>query len=196
MKEVFEKIKERLEEEKGIAFLTLANTGDKTKDIVYDEVMVYLNTAIEIVNQVAEEYKEPTLTVEQLLKPNPKLDEFLKGTDEEVTGKNVGNKCPGSNSEIPNMSKKPTISNEFCEWVQEGEDEYVNCKYSYQEINSGDVDYFKFCPYCGRKIKVVQQEITKDCNTCANNTEPDEIDNGCYMCCKGIEDNYQPKGEK
>ena len=35
----------------------------------------------------------------------------------------------------------------------------------------------------------------KDCNTCANNTDFDEVDNGCYMCCKGYEDNYQPKGE-
>lgn len=55
MQKYFEKIIERLEEAKGIAFLTLANTGDKTKDAVYDEVMVYMNTAIEIVNQVAEE---------------------------------------------------------------------------------------------------------------------------------------------
>ena len=56
MKEAFEKIKERLEDAKMIAFLTLANTGDKTRDTVYDEVMTYLNTPIEIVNQVAEEY--------------------------------------------------------------------------------------------------------------------------------------------
>ncbi len=56
MQKYFEKIVERLEAAKGIAFLTLANTGDKTKDVVYDEVIVYMNTAIEIVNQVAEEY--------------------------------------------------------------------------------------------------------------------------------------------
>ena len=43
------KVVEQLEGEKGIAFLTLANTGDKVRDVVYDEVMVYLNTAIEIV---------------------------------------------------------------------------------------------------------------------------------------------------
>ena len=46
---------ERLEELKGIAFLTLANTGDKKKDVVYDEVMAYLNTSIDMVNQLAEE---------------------------------------------------------------------------------------------------------------------------------------------
>ena len=56
MQKYFEKIIERLEDTKGIAFLTLANTGDKMKDVVYDEVLVYMNTAIEIVNQVAEEY--------------------------------------------------------------------------------------------------------------------------------------------
>ncbi len=44
-----DKVVEKLEDEKGIAFLTLANTGDKVRDVVYDEVMVYLNTAIEIV---------------------------------------------------------------------------------------------------------------------------------------------------
>ena len=44
-----DKVVAKLEDEKGIAFLTLANTGDKVKDVVYDEVMVYLNTAIELV---------------------------------------------------------------------------------------------------------------------------------------------------
>lgn len=47
----FERVVERLEEAKRIAFLTLANTGNKMKDIVYDEVMAYLNTAIEIVKE-------------------------------------------------------------------------------------------------------------------------------------------------
>ena len=55
MDEFIKKLIERLEEEKGIAFLTLANTGNKMKDIVYDEVMAYLNTSIDIVNELAEE---------------------------------------------------------------------------------------------------------------------------------------------
>jgi hypothetical protein len=38
--------------------------------------------------------------------------------------------------------------------------------------------------------------IEKDCNTCDNYTEPDEVDNGCYMCCKGLEYNYYPKENK
>jgi hypothetical protein len=31
-----------------------------------------------------------------------------------------------------------------------------------------------------------------DCKTCANYTDFNEVDNGCYMCCKGLENNYQP----
>lgn len=44
-----DKVVEKLEDEKGIAFLTLANTGDRAKDTIYNEVMAYLNAAIEIV---------------------------------------------------------------------------------------------------------------------------------------------------
>ena len=47
-------------------------------------------------------------------------------------------------------------------------------------------------------LQEVAKEYGKDtnvrskCDTCANNTDADEIDNGCYMCCKGLEDNYEP----
>ena len=45
-------------------------------------------------------------------------------------------------------------------------------------------------------IEIVKQGgITYDCNNCANYTEPDEIDNGCYLCCKGYENNYKPKAD-
>ena len=40
-------------------------------------------------------------------------------------------------------------------------------------------------------------EGEKDCSTCANYTEFDQVDSGCYMCCKGLENNYEPmKGEE
>ena len=43
-------------------------------------------------------------------------------------------------------------------------------------------------------IEIVKQGgVTKDCNNCANYAEPDEVDNGCYLCCKGYENNYEPK---
>lgn len=54
--EVFEKIKEQLKDERLSYFLTLANTGNKTLDIAYEAVANALDKAIEIVNQVAEEY--------------------------------------------------------------------------------------------------------------------------------------------
>lgn len=44
-----ERIVEKLEEAKGIAFLTLANTGEAMGDVVYDEVMAYLDKAVKIV---------------------------------------------------------------------------------------------------------------------------------------------------
>lgn len=37
---------EKLEEEKSIAFVTLANTGDDKYDFTYNEVLAYLNKAI------------------------------------------------------------------------------------------------------------------------------------------------------
>ena len=32
----------------------------------------------------------------------------------------------------------------------------------------------------------------KNCDNCKNNTDYNEVDRGCYMCCKGIENNYEP----
>lgn len=45
-----------------------------------------------------------------------------------------------------------------------------------------------------KAIEIVKQGgATKNCNNCANYTESDEVDNGCYLCCKGYEDNYESK---
>lgn len=45
-----------------------------------------------------------------------------------------------------------------------------------------------------KAIEIVKRgSVTKNCNNCANYTESDEVDNGCYLCCKGYEDNYEPK---
>ena len=46
-----ERVIERLEKEKGIAFLTLANTGDSKYDFAYDYVMAYIDKAIEIIKE-------------------------------------------------------------------------------------------------------------------------------------------------
>ena len=58
MKKVFEKIIEKLEEEKMSYFLTIANTGDEKLDCAYEQVGDALDKAIEIVKQEAEQYEE------------------------------------------------------------------------------------------------------------------------------------------
>lgn len=58
MNKVFEKIIEKLEEEKMNYFLTIANTGDEKLDCAYEQVGDALDKAIEIVKQEAEQYEE------------------------------------------------------------------------------------------------------------------------------------------
>ena len=58
MQAVFEKIIEKLEEEKMSYFLTIANTGDEKLDYAYEQVGDALDKAIEIIKQEAEQYEE------------------------------------------------------------------------------------------------------------------------------------------
>ena len=58
MNKVFEKIIEKLEEEKMSYFLTIANTGDEKLDYAYEQVGDALDKAIEIVKQETEKYEE------------------------------------------------------------------------------------------------------------------------------------------
>lgn len=62
--------------------------------------------------------------------------------------------------------------------------------------NPGIFTILKLCEGFGISIEEFLQTKMRDCNTCANNTAPDEVDNGCYMCCKGLEDNYEPIQEE
>ena len=57
MNEIFEKIIEKLKEEKMSYFLTIANTGDEKLDYTYEQVGDALDKAIEIVKQEADQYK-------------------------------------------------------------------------------------------------------------------------------------------
>lgn len=58
MNKLFEKIIEKLEEEKMSYFLTIANTGDEKLDYAYEQVGDALDKAIEIVKQEAAAYEE------------------------------------------------------------------------------------------------------------------------------------------
>lgn len=42
---------------------------------------------------------------------------------------------------------------DVCEWKKVDEEGYQNCKCNYDETIP---DFFKYCPYCGKKIKVVE----------------------------------------
>ena len=57
MDKEFEKIIEKLEEEKMSYFLTIANTGDEKLDCTYEQIGNALDKAIEIVKQEAEQYE-------------------------------------------------------------------------------------------------------------------------------------------
>lgn len=46
-----DEIVEELNFEKGVAFMTLGNTGDEDYDFAYDNVMSYMNKAIDIVKK-------------------------------------------------------------------------------------------------------------------------------------------------
>ena len=56
MNKAFEKIIEKLEEEKMSYFLTIANTGDEKLDCAYEHTGDALDKAIDIVNQEAGQY--------------------------------------------------------------------------------------------------------------------------------------------
>ena len=50
-REPIDRIVEQLEKERGIAFVTLANTGNKELDFTYQNVVAYMDKAIEMVKK-------------------------------------------------------------------------------------------------------------------------------------------------
>ena len=72
MNKVFDKIIEKLEEEKMSYFLTIANMGDEKFDCVYEQVGNALDKAIEIVKQEAEQCNNGWIPCSERL---PKEDE-------------------------------------------------------------------------------------------------------------------------
>ena len=65
MNKEFEKIIEKLEEEKMSYFLTIANTGDEKLDCVYEHTGDALDKAIDIVKQEAEKYNNGWIPVSE-----------------------------------------------------------------------------------------------------------------------------------
>ena len=96
MKEFIEKLIGRLEEERMNYFLTIANTGGEKMDIAYRYASNALNKAIEIVNELAEEYKPCNkLSCKDCEVYNkkkhycPKWCDVIKHTAEELTKEHI-----------------------------------------------------------------------------------------------------------
>ena len=49
-------------------------------------------------------------------------------------------------------------NDDFCRWEKYKDKHmyYNNCKWRNEDIDEYTVSQFKFCPYCGKKIKVVK----------------------------------------
>lgn len=147
MKEAFEKIKERLEEE--VAYQS--SKADKAgKTCAFEEITVVkarekmaecYEHAIEIVNQVAEENKNKYVSIGAYKQVEWERDIAIEQLHE--LGYEFGQK----------------IDKEYCEWI----------KYDYRTIAPKnhdveniywripeDMSRLRFCPYCGKEIKVVE----------------------------------------
>ena len=56
-------------------------------------------------------------------------------------------------NEAIEIVKQSDVSDYVCEWTKIDEEGYKNCKCNYDETIP---DFFKYCPYCGRKIEAVK----------------------------------------
>ena len=101
MNKVFEKIIEKLEEEKMSYFLTIANTGDEKLDCAYEQVGDALDKAIEII-------------------------------------------------------KQGIVSDDVCEWSYDKHFEFAKSECGSMDTHRIEFKKLKYCPYCGKRIKVVK----------------------------------------
>lgn len=123
MQEAFEKIIEKLEEEKMFYFLTIANTGDEKLDYAYEKVGNVLDKAIEIVKQEAGQYEECYKYCGDCEAYNkekhhcPKFCKVIKETVKEIEENN--------NCWIPCSERLPEESGEYLTWVEYDGDRFI-----------------------------------------------------------------------
>ena len=55
-------------------------------------------------------------------------------------------------NEAIEIVKQGGVPDDVCEWTKIDEEGYKNCECNYDETIP---DFFKYCPYCGKKIKIV-----------------------------------------
>lgn len=145
MKKAFKDIIERLEESKKESYKKYKEAIDGMDIFHYGSITNAYGSAIEIVNQVAEEYKTelPSVVFDKIINF---INSEIEKTDsfaEHDTQINILNYVQQMQEEY---------KQEVCEWKKDKimSGMYVTC--------SGYVTYlkdFKYCPYCGKKIKVI-----------------------------------------
>ena len=152
MKKVFEKIIEKLEEEKMSYFLTIANTGDGKLDYAYEQVGDALDKAIEIVKQEVEQYEECYKDCGQCEAYNkekhhcPKFCKVIKETVKEIEENHNKGKW-----EMTYKGKGKDVNTGLIILA-------YNCKCSVCGWKTGNQGTrFSYCPKCGAKMDEVNK---------------------------------------
>lgn len=131
MQDVFDKIIEGLKEKSFVDYEEYYKDGG--------ECLMSISDAIEIVNQVAEEYCKPKLTPEQ----------------REACWAHSSKDCSKCGQcYVPEINVGE--NEEFCEWRNNGIADEWNPSCEKGTYNVFGVAWFKRCPYCGKEIKVVE----------------------------------------
>ena len=153
MNKVFEKIIEKLEEEKMSYFLTIANTGDEKLDCTYEQVGDALDKAIEIVKQEAEQYEECYKDCGDCEAYNkekhhcPKFCKVIKETVKEIEeNHNIKGKW-----EMTYKGKRKDVNTGLMISA-------YNCKCSVCGLETGNQGTrFNYCPNCGANMDEVNK---------------------------------------
>ena len=153
MQTIFEKIIEKLEEEKMSYFLTIANTGDEKLDCAYEQVGDALDKAIEIVKQEAEQYEECYKDCGDCEAYNkekhhcPKFCKVIKETVKEIEeNHNIKGKW-----EMTYKGMRKDVNTGLMISV-------YNCKCSVCGWETGNQGTrFSYCPKCGAKMDELNQ---------------------------------------
>ena len=152
MNKEFEKIIEKLEEEKMSYFLTIANTGDEKLDCAYEQVGDALDKAIEIVKQGAEQYEECYNDCKECEAYNkekyhcPKFCKVIKETVKEIEENYNKGKW-----EMTYKGKRKDVNTGLMISA-------YNCKCSVCGWETGNQGTrFSYCPKCGAKMDELNQ---------------------------------------
>ena len=152
MNKAFEKIIEKLEEEKMSYFLTIANTGDEKLDCAYGQVGDALDKAIEIVKQEAEQYEECYKDCGDCEAYNkekyhcPKFCKVIKETVKEIEENHNKGKW-----EMTYKGKRKDVNTGLMISA-------YNCKCSVCGWETGNQGTrFSYCPKCGAKMDELKQ---------------------------------------